>query len=303
MTAASVEAAPEPRLEVLVQDYVEGAGRRERPARHLAQRRDWVAALRLYLEAAVLLMRANLAAVGDRRRLDEMLPCDLLDALLQLSARERWLAPPELARLRPLLAAAEWNALDQLQEPEAEHASDELATALRFLSGQIPAVRRAERRRELRKLAAGSALLSLTILGALLWSLTRPSNLALRRPVSATAAGFQTEAAEAVDGVRFGEVGFHSQTDAAWLQVDLEAERPIHRVEIYGRADCCFDQSIPLIIEGSRDGASYFTLGRLDQPFRPFRPSVLPVKATRLRYLRLRPQGRAFLVVAEVEVY
>jgi hypothetical protein len=303
MTATQAEAAPDLSLDALVHAYVEGARRRDRPARHLAQRRDWVAALRLYLEAAVLLMRANLAVAGEHDSIDELSPCELLDALLQLSARERWLAPPELARLRPLLSAVEWNALDGLREAEAEHVSDELATALRFLANQLPAVRHAERRRELRKLAAGFALLSLTILGALSWSLTRPPNLALKRPVSATPAGFQTEAEEAVNGARFGELGFHSGDASAWLQVDLEAERTIHRVEIYGRADCCFDQSIPLLVEGSLDGASYIGLGRFDEPFRPFRPSVLAVQATRLRDLRLRPQRSAFLVVTEMEVY
>ncbi|MEY4545603.1 MAG: type domain [Pseudomonadota bacterium] len=303
MTATQVEATPDLSLDALVHAYVEGARRRERPARHLAQRRDWVAALRLYLEAAVLLMRANLAVTGERGSLEELPPCELLDELLQLSARERWLAPPELARLRPLLSAVEWDALDGLQEAQAEHASDELETALRFLASQIPAVRHAERRRELRKFAAGAVLLSLTILGVLFWSLTRPRNLALKRPVSATPAGFQTEAAEAVNGARFGELGFHSANASAWLQVDLEAERSIHRVAIYGRGDCCFEQSIPLLVEGSLDGASYFGLGRFDQPFQPFRPSVLALQATNIRYLRLRPQRSNFLVVTEVEVY
>jgi hypothetical protein len=297
------EATRGEQLERLVCTYLDAARRRERPARHLAQRRDWVATLRLYLEATALLMRAKLASVGDPRPLDEMSARGLLDEVLALSRREGGAAPAELERLRPLLTAPEWDALDRLPEAEAEQASDDLATALRSLASSIPIVRQAEQRRERRLFALGAALLGLAALGALLWSLTRPSNLALKRPVSATPAGFATEPAEAVNGVRFGELGYHSGDESPWLQVDLEAERSVERVEIYGRGDCCFDQSIPLLVEGSSDGKSYVTLGRLSEAFRPFRPSVLALQGARTRYIRLRPARRAYLVIAELEVY
>lgn len=303
VSTTSAEAAPEQPREPMVRRYLDAAQRRERPARHLAGRRDWVAALHLYLEAAALLMRAKLASVGDRRPLDELLPCDLLDALLELSSGEGWTAPPELGRLRPLLSAQQWDALDRLNEADAERASDDLGAALRFLAGTIPTVRQAERRRELRLFALGTALLGLGALGALIGSLTRPTNLALKRPVKATAAGFETQAEEAVNGVRFGEIGFHSNDSQAWLQVDLGAERTLQRVEIYGRGDCCFEQSIPLLVEGSSDEKSYVALGQLNEPFRPFRPWVLPLHGASARYIRLRPLRRSFLVIAEVEVY
>jgi hypothetical protein len=303
VTTTPLEAAPQPQPEPLLRVYLDAARRRERPARHLAQRRDWVAALRLYLEAAVLLLRAQLVAAGDARSRNELPPCDLLDALLERSRREGMALPAELERLRPLLSAPEWDALDRLSEPEAERASDELAVALRFLAGTIPVVRQAEQRRERRLFAIGASLLALGALGALLWSVTRPSNLALNHPVTATPAGFATEPAEAVNGVRFGELGYHSADNSPWLQVDLEAKRTIQRVQIYGRGDCCFDQSIPLLVEGSSDGKSYVTLGELTEAFRPFRPWVLALQGASARYIRLRPARRAYLVIAELEVY
>src|SRR6185295_706171 len=226
-----------------------------------------------------------------------------LDGVLELARREGAPGPAELERLRPLLTAPEWDALDRLREAEAEQASDDLAAALRSLASTIPSVRQAEQRRERRLFALGTALLGLAALGVVLWSFTRPSNLALKRPVSATPAGFATEPAEAVNGVRFGELGYHSADDSPWLQVDLEAERSVQRVAIYGRGDCCFDQSIPLLVEGSSDGTSYVTLGRLSEAFRPFRPWVLALQGARARSIRLRPERRAYLVIAELEVY
>lgn len=303
MTAVPAEAESQLHLQGLARAYFDGARLRERSARHLAQRRDWVAALRIYSEATELLLRAHLAAGGDQRQLHELLPGPLLDALLELARRQRWAVPAELERLRGLLSRSEWDALDRMDELEAERASDDFATAVRFLVYRFPEVQHAERRSELRWFAAGAGLLALSALGVLLWSLTRPLNLALQRPVSATPAGFATQSQEAVNGARFGEIGYHSQSDAAWLQIDLEAERSVRRVEIYGRGDCCFDQSLPLIIEGSSDGAAYHALGRLSDPFRPFRPSVLTLEPTNLRYLRLRTPKRVYLMVAEVEVY
>lgn len=302
MTALPAEAAQSP-SQALVRAYVAGAQRRESSARHLARRRDWVAALRLSSEAALLLLRAQLLASGDERAQSELLPAELLDAVLELSGRERWQAPPELARLRRVLVASEWDALDRLDEPAAERTRDDFATAVRFLLGNFAEIREAERRRELRWFVAGAALLAATALGALLWSLTRPPNLALKRPVAAAPAGFATQAAEAVNGIRFGEIGYHSQGDSPWLQVDLEAERTVRRVDIYGRGDCCFDASIPLLVEGSRDGSSYDVLGRINEPLAPFRPAVLRIEPRNLRYLRLRSPKRSSLMLAEVEVY
>jgi hypothetical protein len=148
------------------------------------------------------------------------------------------------------------------------------------------------------------ALLCAAAMAALIWSLTRPTNVALGRPVTSAAPGFETRADEAVNGVRFGEVGYHSVSDESpWLQVDLEAERIVHRIQIYGRGDCCFGQSIPMVLEGSIDGSSYFELGLRDQPFRPFRPWVVAPTAASVRYVRVRTSRRAYLVITELEVY
>lgn len=299
---ARAEEPPAAALTAPVRAYIDAARVRERSARRLSGRREWVGALVLYSQAIALLARAHLLAGGAPQPLSEQ-PAQLLGTLLELARREGWLIPIELERLHPLLCAAEWDALDRLDELAAERASDDLAVALRFLLGKFPELERAERQRELRWFAAGSALLVLSGLGVLLWSLTRPPNLALKRPVSASPAGYATAADEAVNGVRFGEIGYHSQAGPAWLQVDLEVEREVRRVELYGRGDCCLDKSLPLVIEGSSDGQSYDVLAKWNEPFELFRPAVLRLEPTRLRYLRLRTLRKAFLMIAEVEVY
>jgi hypothetical protein len=44
-------------------------------------------------------------------------------------------------------------------------------------------------------------------------------------------------------------------------------------------------------------------LGRITDPFQPFRPSVLKLAPASVRYLRLRSPKRSHLMIAEVEVY
>lgn len=303
MTALPADAAAQSPAQALARAYLAGAQRRERSARHLSERRDWVGALRLYSDATLLLLRAHLASSGDERTLDELAPAALLDAVLELARRERWQAPAELERVRSLLDAREWNALDRLDEPGAERARDDLETAVRFLIGSLAEVRKAERRRERQWFLAGVSLLGLVALGTLLWSVTRPPNLALKRPVEAAPAGFATEASEAVDGIRFGAIGYHSEGNSPWLRVDLEGEHTVRRVALYGRGDCCFGASLPLTVEGSRDGSSYEVLGQITEPFKPFRPSVLQLQPKSVRYLRLRSPRRSPLMIAEVEVY
>jgi F5/8 type C domain-containing protein len=293
-----------PPLDARALVYVEAARRRQKSARQLARRRDWVASLRLHVEAASLLMRAKLASGGDRRPLDELLPIELLEALLEHLRAEGLTAPQELERLRSLLSAREWDVLDRLSDGDGERAADDLTLVTCFLERAIPTIVQTERRRELRIFRAGMALLASAVLVAALWSLSRPRNLALHRAVSSTPAGWNTSADEAVNGVRYGELGYHSKnSESPWLQVDLAAEHEIHRIQVYGRGDCCFGQSIPLAVEGSIDGRSYVPLGRRDQPFQPFHPWVLTPTGISARYVRVRPLHAAYLAVAELEVY
>jgi hypothetical protein len=150
-------------------------------------------------------------------------------------------------------------------------------------------------------LAAGALLL-----GALVAWLCWPSpNLARGAQVSASSTDFDTVATAAVDGFRYGQLGFHSRVQRSpWLALDLGGPRVITRVQAYGRGDCCFDQSLPLALEASDDGVEYRALSTRRKPFTQYEPWIFrPRERLVARFVRLRSKGKMPLVLSEVEVY
>jgi hypothetical protein len=132
----------------------------------------------------------------------------------------------------------------------------------------------------------------------------RPNNLALHRPAVAGSSEFGTTPGAAVDGVRYGELGFHSGLSDPSLTVDLEAAVRLDRIDVYGRADCCFEQSVPLQISSSLDGRRFQPLATRETDFSQTDPWSLrvspPVSA---RYLRFTTLRKSYLVLGEVEAY
>lgn len=129
-------------------------------------------------------------------------------------------------------------------------------------------------------------------------------NLALGKPVIASSQAFDTEPSGAVDGNRYGQLGFHSEKEASpWLRIDLGRATSIDRITVFGRADCCFDQSLPLVVEVSNDGLKYRPVAERNEPFTQYEPwRFVPEKSLVARFLRLRTTRLTYLVVSEVEV-
>jgi hypothetical protein len=118
------------------------------------------------------------------------------------------------------------------------------------------------------------------------------------------AASYGTTAAGATDGDRSTSYGFHSvENDAPWLSIDLGQRILIDRVKVFGRSDCCFDQSIPIVLEISDDGVNYREVATRTENFSDYSPWVVPCQGAAARYVKLRVQRRTYLVVNEVEVY
>jgi F5/8 type C domain len=136
-------------------------------------------------------------------------------------------------------------------------------------------------------------------------SLTSRYNIALHKHVTSSSHALGTKAEGAVDGLRHGQLGFHSKEEAgAWLQIDLGKEQDIAGVAAFGRADCCFTQSIPLALELSLDGEKYERVGLRTTAFTQFEPWVTEFKPrAKARYVRLKTRNNGYLVVSEVEVY
>jgi hypothetical protein len=165
---------------------------------------------------------------------------------------------------------------------------------------------RAERARTLLRpawlAAIGLGVIALVALGVA-WH-KQPKNVALGRPAAARGAGFGTTPAGAVDGVRYGWLGFHSAgAETEWWSVDLGRVYAIERVEAYGRPDCCFDQSVPLAFEVSLDGANYSQVASRSEAFSQFDPWVIRAKNLAARFVRFSTLRKTVLVLGEVEVY
>src|SRR5579863_827595 len=134
--------------------------------------------------------------------------------------------------------------------------------------------------------------------GALVVSLVAwagaPANLARGRPARASSTSFDTVAGGVVDGEREGRFGYHSREEnSPWLEIDLERPTAIGTVKVFGRGDCCFDQSTPLALELSDDGVAYRRVAERKEPFSGQDPWVAPI-AAKARFVRLRTERRSY---------
>ncbi|MEO7669041.1 MAG: discoidin domain-containing protein [Polyangia bacterium] len=83
-----------------------------------------------------------------------------------------------------------------------------------------------------------------------------------------------------------GDLFFHTQPqDSPWIDFDLGAVKPVHRVEVTNRSDCCAERAIPLIVEVSVDDKQWIQVARRDTDFAAWTATFPKQKA---RYVRLR---------------
>jgi len=265
-----------------VRAAVEAARRRLKPARHLVNRGEPVAALVLYCDAGRL----------------------LLPALRELLAYEGRPVPAGVERHATLLSSAESERIDALAPAEALSAAEELEQVVE--SALFVLVRPTEQQRSvqrrLRFLVLGVLVLA-CVVAAVAW-LQRLPNLALSKHVAASSVVIGAVPERAVDGVRYGRLGFHSDASGSeWWSVDLGRAYSLNRVEAYGRADCCFDQSVPLALEISLDGKNYKEIANRGELFSQTDPWVIRGHGRAARFVRFRTLRATHLVLAEVEVY
>jgi hypothetical protein len=79
---------------------------------------------------------------------------------------------------------------------------------------------------------------------------------------------------------------FHSQPESnPWVEFDLAAPKPIRRIDVTNRHDCCADRAVPLIAEISTDRVGWSEVGRRDTEFSRWTVEFPPRVA---RYVRLR---------------
>jgi hypothetical protein len=161
----------------------------------------------------------------------------------------------------------------------------------------------AVRRERWRRCAATLALLAmpLCVLAWRLWP--EPVNLARGKAVSGVAAAYDSSLAGVTDGIVMGSIGFHSaSTRKPWLTIDLGRVVQVKSLTIYGRGDCCFEQSLPLVLQLAGDDGSFVTVAERDERFTAYAPWTVRV-GHRARFVKLVAPEKDLLVVSEVEVF
>jgi hypothetical protein len=113
----------------------------------------------------------------------------------------------------------------------------------------------------------------------------------------------EQDAAGAVDGVKSGKWGFHTENEEnPWWQVDLGRSFPIDRVTIVNRGDGVGERAARIQVLLSGDGKEFRQVYQHDgTPF--LKDLVVPLKGAAGRIVRLRLPGRSYFHLDEVEVY
>jgi hypothetical protein len=284
--------------------YQKAATERLRAAKDLRGVGRGSSTLALFQQAAHLLALSFLASKGQDVAPSSLSLEEAFERLDAILAAEGPAPPAELSAARALLLTPQVLALDLLPPAQADRKTDELQTLVEWLAGLVDV--RSQRELKTQRLLR-TGLAGVAVVGALVWAgikIFSPPNLALHRPVTSVASSYGTTASAAVDGDRSTSYGFHSvEDDAPWLSIDLGQRILIDKVKVFGRSDCCFDQSIPLVLEISDDGVTYKEVATRTENFSDYNPWIVPCQKAGARYIRLRVQRRSYLVVNEVEVY
>jgi hypothetical protein len=125
----------------------------------------------------------------------------------------------------------------------------------------------------------------------------------------ARAVSRESDAAGAVDGVKDGAWGFHTELEQdPWWQVDLGQPTELDRVVIWNRCDPGMaERNSRIKLLASEDGKSFTQLHQHDGTvffgFTDKRPLSVAVPGTKTRFLRLALAGTSYFHLDEVEVF
>ena len=118
----------------------------------------------------------------------------------------------------------------------------------------------------------------------------------------------EEDAPGALDGVRDGKWGFHTEyEDDPWWQVDLEKPTPVDHVVLYNRCDECGARNSRILVLASDDGNTFRQLyqheGTIFYGHSDNKPLSVKLDGVTARYLRLQLPGKSYFHLDEVEVY
>lgn len=291
-------------LRASAQERVDAAERRLDAARLLRESRQDHAALLMFREGARLL--ASVYIDLEQGQADPNPPAadSLVAQLASLVASQQRPAPPDLARDLSMLLAGDAGDVDRLLPREAALRAETADAVTRWLSGAIVLRSRRELRttRALRISIAVVALLAIPI-ARIVW-LVSPTNISVNKPVRASSKTPTSDPQAVTDDNDYGPPPFQSLLEnQPWLSIDLGHRYLISDAEVFGRHDCCFDQSVPLAFEISDDDVTYRTVATRTDPFVSLVPWVVKPLQVEARYVRVRVLRQSVLALTEIAVY
>jgi hypothetical protein len=248
---------------------------------------------------------AYLVSKDESIDLDPLSPDAAFQKLVEmLKTDRRDPPPPSFALARRWVAGPDPLAVERLSAQEAACAIDDFETTTRWLLRLVePRSPRDLQFARIARLLALALGLGGLLIGATI-KLRSPTDIARHKTAGSSSAAYGTTPAGAVDGEKNGSFGFHSGLeDSPWWSVDLQRTYRIKTIMVFGRGDCCTEQSIPLAMEVSDDGRSFRKIAERIEPFSENEPWVVRPDSVFARSVRLRTERRGHLVLGEVEIY
>lgn len=256
----------------------------------------------LLKQAAVLLVHAYLVLRDQDFDPTRFEPESLVERLARRLAQPNGGAPPEWERCMVLLCMKD-EELPSLPEKEQAARAVDLDVLTTWLWERVAPQSEASLRAT-RRWRVGMAVVGL-LCAALAYPLWRicPTNVALNKLVTASPADKGTLPSAVVDDRLYGAYGFFSQRQQGpWVLIDLGRTYAITDAEVYGRRDCCYDESVPLTFELSDDGKVFRTVRTLNAPSTLLKTWIIAAIDDSARFVRLRTLKNAPLVLTEVVV-
>ena len=211
---------------------------------------------------------------------------------------------PRWEAIRPALLRGPFDDAN-LPRAEAESVRDALRAratellALRELPERDLARAVGRTRRCVLALVLLAAILGTSIYAAATHEVLGP-NLAEGRPLKTSSTLAVCDPVQATCGGVTTRILFHTQEEESpWVEIDLGDRKPIHRVDVFNRSDCCLDRATPLVAEISSDEVAWKEVARQYEPFVRW-TAHFPVNQA--RYVRLRVARKSFLHLEGIEI-
>jgi hypothetical protein len=303
-TVAAYPADVRSQVGVLVRAARERAGLAE-----LALDREVATALWLYREAALLWLRAIVAARTPEGTEAPSAAVAVVARFASLGLADG--APVPREQLDELLRAVregdsmEPTRLSSLAVTERAHAARAVVAWL----GTLVEARSLGELRWARVLRVGAA--ALVAVALLVWSggrLLGTKNVALHKPVRTS--GLHPQAIATPGGLTDGVIagpppyGVHTAVGSPpWVQVDLGDVYKVSKVKVYNRGDGWFDDGLPMTVQLSVDGTWFADVETRRSSFSQKSPWVANAHREKARYVRVRGTPGKYVTLSEVEVW